>query len=463
MSQQQQDSHFGESEAFTSPRSDPFAVGPDPLSDSDEEAVSTLGRTRGKRAQQERSRVDNSAGSQLLNSEYKDADDEQEQVRRAVMLDPEDEEGDEPPQSLMYESVRSSRQENGLGISHEESNPPSDILDPHQQDARRIGNRSSTDTIIDQTRRTTRDSSSPFLPSASDLQVQSEEKEVDGKKGSDRDLASSSTPQPYERNKSRFDSAGQSNETPFRKNDHHPYIAQPSPVRGRPSNQTQSGGTTSTSLSTFRSNSASPPPDLLESGSISSDLESMELGTTGRRSLRKPGTASRVVEKPLLPPPVTYEIPFTGSTRGAEPGPSRDRRYHPIPIDPQTDENEMSETEREQDRPDARDNINSIRDLESGRLDQSRSERKRKSRRKHDRDKETRGSRLEDRGSSVGSQTKSKSGRKRWTDAVKGLSERERALWIWVNVVDLDGYLSEVSVNDNILIDNSADLLRHMR
>lgn len=28
--------------------------------------------------------------------------------------------------------------------------------------------------------------------------------------------------------------------------------------------------------------------------------------------------------------------------------------------------------------------------------------------------------------------------------AGKNLSERERALWIWVNVVDLDGYLQEV-------------------
>jgi autophagy-related protein 9 len=37
-----------------------------------------------------------------------------------------------------------------------------------------------------------------------------------------------------------------------------------------------------------------------------------------------------------------------------------------------------------------------------------------------------------------------RSGRSKRSDPWKGLDEKQRALWSWVNVVDLDGYLQEV-------------------
>jgi hypothetical protein len=42
-------------------------------------------------------------------------------------------------------------------------------------------------------------------------------------------------------------------------------------------------------------------------------------------------------------------------------------------------------------------------------------------------------------------------------DAGRNLSERERALWIWVNVVDLDGYLQEVNFRQESLSGKEAD------
>jgi autophagy-related protein 9 len=52
-------------------------------------------------------------------------------------------------------------------------------------------------------------------------------------------------------------------------------------------------------------------------------------------------------------------------------------------------------------------------------------------------------------------------------DAGRNLSERERALWIWVNVVDLDGYLQEVnswqeSLSEKKLTTDSVGMLQQV-
>lgn len=418
----------GDPDAFLSPRApDPFAV-PDPLSDSDDETPqSTIGRADQRNRTKARRPDDAEESSHRGSPTYRDADSFSDSrsgtIRKAVPEEEDDD--DEPPQSLLYESTTSGRRtspnkpaQHGI---YQESSPR----------APGSGRRSGELRLRETTRQNT---GSPFIEQVEDDEVE--------EPGNDRDLGSSSTPQSYERSRTRFDTAGQggsvnpnmrltgsagsaSPTTP------HAALAQPSPIRGRGSGKATRSTTTSTSLSTFRSNSASPPPDLLESGSISSDLESLELGNNNRRPGRRARLADSSVQRPLLPAPVT--APQTGQIPGlsdevVDAGPSRNHG--------RTDDTDLTSLSRKAndqgDRTDARDNINGS---------PLPPERKKKHRRKRH-DREGNRSRLSSRS---GGQADSRSDDTGWIkDAGRNLSERERTLWIWVNVVDLDGYLQEV-------------------
>jgi hypothetical protein len=92
------------------------------------------------------------------------------------------------------------------------------------------------------------------------------------------------------------------------------------------------------------------------------------------------------------------------------------------------------------------------------------SERKKKQHRRR-RDKEGNRSRLSSRSAA---RLDSGRGDMGWMkDAGRNLSERERALWIWVNVVDLDGYLQEVnswqeSLSEKKLTTDSVGMLQQV-
>jgi hypothetical protein len=431
-----------DSEGFTSPRTDPFAIGPDPLSDSEEEederAPSTIKRShRAPRPSILSNLEDSTPPDDILQpSTYRDADSYAEGRTSTVKGQSRDyeagnadDEDDDPPASIMYESEKETNQtypqaeSSGVGNEQSRSNYRAD---------RHIANRNSLDVVRRDMERG--DASSPFINSI--------ENEVEtGQIRSDRDLGSSSTPQPYERSRTRFSSgsktsavisnsrlSGSSGSNSPPRTPQAP-IAHSSPVRGRGNKPTRSTMTTSTSMSTFRSNSASPPPDLLESGSISSDLESLELGNGGRRSGRKSKVVDRTAERPLLPVPVTapQATPFRDSLPEAGPSRAYDRYEMEANVDDAFN------------RPDARDDINSK--AEAGST--SRTERKKRHRRRH-KDKDATRSRHDARSDSRGGSEGSRSESKWMKQAGKNLSERERALWIWVNVVDLDGYLQEV-------------------
>ena len=422
---------LGESEAFTSPRSaDPFAV-PDPLSDSDEETPqSTIGRASNR----QRTILQHGSPSgenSSLTSAYRDADSYNDgstlTVGGGIQDDNDDE--NEPPQSLLYESTADDQQ----------SSPP-------RRDARNDGyfersshssgmRRKSGELPIRQSGR--QHAGSPFL-------AQGEDDEVD-ELINDRDLGSSSTPQPYERSRTGFNAAGRgmatnpdrlagsvrspSPPTP------HAALAQPSPVRGRGNSKEIRSTMTSSSLSTFRSNSASPPPDLLESGSISSDLESLELGNHSRRAGRRAKLVDKNAQRPLLPVPVTSSHVVQPSTRNDESmdaGPSQDRSRASI-----DDPGQHAKTKSTGQRTDARDDVNGTPPAQE--------KKKKHRRRRHDKD----GNRSRPSSRSEGQLDAVGSGIGWMKDAGRNLSDRERALWIWVNVVDLDGYLQEVRRHPN--------------
>ena len=430
-----------DSEGFTSPRTDPFAIGPDPLSDSEEEederAPSTIKRSHRAPRPSILSNLEDSIPPDdiLQSSTYRDADSYAEGRTSTVKGQSRDfeagnadDEDDDPPASIMYESEKET--------THTYPEVEAAALDNEQSRSnsgadRHVANRNSLDFVRRDMAR--EDVSSPFINNEDEIET--------GQKRSDRDLGSSSTPQPYERSRMRFSSGGKtsavmsnsrlsgsggSNSPPITPQ---APIAHPSPVRGRGSKPARSAVTTSTSMSTFRSNSASPPPDLLESGSISSDLESLELGNAGRRSGRKSKVVDRTAERPLLPVPVTAPqvSPFRDPLPEAGPSRTYDRYGTEVDVDDAFD------------RPDARDDINGKTEADST----SRTERKKRHRRRH-KDKDTTRSRHDARSDSRGGSERSRSGSKWMKQAGKNLSERERALWIWVNVVDLDGYLQEV-------------------
>jgi hypothetical protein len=436
-------SRLDESDAFLSPRSsDPFAA-PDPLSDSDEEADSTIGRAARRTRPTIQERLDLEQGVSSQTSTYREADsygDSGSGTVKGVVRDEDDhdEDDDEPPQSLLYESTASDRDISPNKNPTRQSYPQ---RQPEIPDARRR----SLEQRFHDTRRD--NAGSPFIAPVEDDETAAQ---ID-----ERDFGSSSTPQPYERSRTRFAATGDglsispnkrvsgspgsaSPSTP------HATVAQPSPMRGRSSGKATRSTTTSTSMSTFRSNSASPPPDLLESGSISSDLESLELGNNSRRANRRSTLAERDVQQPLLPMPVTSTQgiqPQLMEDRSMEAGPSRARgQGDAVDLAYSVDVSKPLNG-----RDDAKDDVNGP---------VSSSGRKKKQHRRR-RDKEGNRSRLSSRSAA---RLDSGRGDMGWMkDAGRNLSERERALWIWVNVVDLDGYLQEVNFRQESLSGKEAD------
>lgn len=332
---------------------------------------------------------------------------------------------DEPPRSLLYETPHQSRL---VGPDHPHRGSSNDADGPFE--AAQSGSNS---------------------PSGTPTTMMSHR--YDERKDPERDLESSSTPQPsHPRNHTH--ATHPSTEAFFSppSTNVEEQLQRTSSMRGRSTRKDVRPSQTpiaSTSQDTFRSNSASPPPDLLESGSTSSELESLHLGNrksrkrTGKQSRHQAGSRDKAAKQPLLPPPVTSGSPQSPTTQA---GPSRAHQGNPYEhLRSYDDESSLQ-------RPDAIDNVNQVAYRKGKRG--HRNHRKFQSRKSQiDVAIQEDGDELALDGKPA-SETDRKTRRKRsrthdsqaWIkSAGKNLTDKEKAMWMWVNVVDLDGYLQEVS------------------